>query len=706
MYQCVYKCMYNVDFTTLKIEFSEYLQKLGLIPETENEEEVSGVSIFEYREEFKEFIQENYNIDMESEDFSTNLSDLMETEIEDGKLVLSDEEAQNKDMAFMVNLLNGLFEDEEFAKSIDEDGIEGLNEEEIKKFLTFVSSQDDDEETLTFDEIADGYKKVEDGEYDVNDIELEEKEEIEEAEEETVQPAVQSSGGNSGGGYSGGGNSGGGNNVSNTQTTTQDDPKTLDRMTTQQLNDEYDKQKVNVDNHAQNVNNVIAQNNENVLKAKEEYDSAINADENISPELLNKRNTNLDEITKTDSTISQLKTEINDIDVEISACDSELSSIESSISALNASVSSFSNASSDDSEAQQEIKDKKEEIDNQLLELQVKQKEVREKKAQLEQQKAQKQEELDQNAEKLNTLNLEKASIDEEILANANEQTKNALNAYNQARANADTSLKTAQDNLKTEKDKLSNIEKYLNASKSKDIQDKYSYSPTADIFKEVGGYNWDEVVGQTKLKYGVISPNEIDPNKKMPLLIYLHGTGHEQGGLDLMEQRVFGEIFSNYKQEDFNGYVLCPNLTSGTWQSEDSARAIEEVISNFAKTHNIDEDNIALVGHSFGGSGALFMANSETFNGSGKYQLKKAAALTGYPAKKYNDYKIPVTIYEDADSHKLLKERAIDALNEQDGDQYFDYRSVEHGLVDNVALTKDKDGNGRADLFEWLYGK
>ena len=464
MYQCVYKCMYNVDFTTLKIEFSEYLQKLGLIPETENEEEASGVSIFEYREEFKEFIQENYDIDMESEDFLTNLSDLMETEIEDGKLVLSDEEAQNKDMAFMVNLLNGLFEDEEFAKSIDEDGIEGLNEEEIKKFLTFVSSQDDDEETLTFDEIADGYKKVEDGEYDVNDIELEEKEEIEEAEEETAQPAVQSSGGNSGGGYSGGGNSGGGNSVSNTQTTTQDDPKTLDQMTTQQLNDEYDKQKVNVDNHAQNVNNVIAQNNENVLKAKEEYDSAINADENISPELLNKRNTNLDEITKTDSTISQLKTEINDIDVEISACDSELSSIESSISALNASVSSFSNAPSDDSEAQQEVSEKEQAVNEQLTQLQTKQKEVSEKKAQLEQQKAQKQQELDQNAEKLNTLNLEKASIDEEILANANEQTKNALNAYNQARANADTSLKTAQDNLKTEKDKLSNIEKYLNA--------------------------------------------------------------------------------------------------------------------------------------------------------------------------------------------------------------------------------------------------
>ena len=694
--------MYNVDFKTLKAEFSEYLQNLGIIPETENEEEVSGVSIFEYKEEFKDFIQENYDIDMESEDFSTNLSDLMETEIEDGKLVLSEEEAQNKDLAFMVNLLNGLFEDEEFAKNIDEDGIEGLNEEEIKKFITFAGSQDDKEENLTFDEIAEGFKKVNDGEYDAQDIELTEEKE-EEIEEMPASSATHSSGGSSGGG---GGYSSSGNTTSSSQNSTQNSQKTYEQMSSEELSAEYQKQKSSVDSKTQSVNDVIAQNNQDVAKAKEEYDNAINADENISSELLNRRNQNLDAITQTDSTIAQLKTDINNLDSQISASASELSAIESSISALNTSMSTLANAPSDDSEAQAEVSAKKEAINEQLTQLQTKQQEVANNKAQLEEQKAQKQQELEQNNEKLNTLNLEKASIDEEILANGNEQTKQTLEAYNQARTKADTNLKTAQDALQTEKNKLNEIEKYLNAAQAKDIQDTYGYSPTADIFKEVNGYNWDTVKGQTRLNYGVISPNDIDPNKKMPLLIYLHGTGHESGGLGLMEQRVYGEIFANYKQEDFNGYVLCPNLTSGTWQSENSAQAIEEMIADFAKTHNIDEENIALVGHSFGGSGALFMANSQTFNGSGRYRLKSAAALTGYPARKYNDFNIPVTIYADADSYGILSERATSALKESDGDQYFDYRSVEHGLVDNVALTADKDGNGKADLFEWLYGE
>jgi len=229
----------NINFESLKVEFKEYLESLGIKPKLNEDDELTSASIFTYSKQFKEFINEEYDINLEKN--KLNFSELLDNEIKDGKFVLPEENSNNQDENFMLELLNGLFEEEEFAQNIDEDGKDGLSEEEIKKFLTFSNEQNyrDDEEEFSFDDLEKGFQKVEDGKYDASKINLEENEQIEAA----TSSAGASGGGSAGGGYSGGGGTTNTANTANTTAnTTQDADVDYSQMSKEKLETAYNEQ--------------------------------------------------------------------------------------------------------------------------------------------------------------------------------------------------------------------------------------------------------------------------------------------------------------------------------------------------------------------------------------------------------------------------------------------------------------------------------
>ncbi|MBQ7286222.1 MAG: hypothetical protein IJW73_00500, partial [Candidatus Gastranaerophilales bacterium] len=484
---------------------------------------------------------------------------------------------------------------------------------------------------------------------------------------------------------------------------TQDDKKDYSKMNLDELKSAQDEKKNEINSQSQKINSTITQNEQNVAQAKEAYDSAV-AQDNIDPELLQSRENNLNAITQNETQINELNKNINNFDTQITSCDSQLSAIESNIVALNSALGSLSSAPADDPELQAQIAAKREAINGQITALTAQQNELKATKAQLEQQKQQAQSSLDEATSKMQELESEKQTIDENILATCNEQTKQTLEAYNKAREAANTALKAEQDAMNTKKQELASIEQHLNAKNAKQIENQYGYKEKADTFGDTGGYWWDDTDTSTNMKYGVITPNNVDPNEKLPVILYLHGAG-SMGNLQRVENGFFNETFADYQMENFNGYIICPSLNRGSWEHESVATDLDEILNSFSKTHNIDPNNIVIAGHSLGGSGVLYMTQQERFKDDDGFKFKKAAVLTGYPdGKEYTDFDMPVGLWVDHGSYKGLDRYVGKYLDYENGDIRVDYTKVRHDKVDNTAFAQDSDGDGRADLIEWLF--
>lgn len=61
------KACAKLSIENLKLEFKQYLIEQGIEPELDDNKELSGASIFTYENEFKNFVEEKYNIDTDEE---------------------------------------------------------------------------------------------------------------------------------------------------------------------------------------------------------------------------------------------------------------------------------------------------------------------------------------------------------------------------------------------------------------------------------------------------------------------------------------------------------------------------------------------------------------------------------------------------------------------------------------------------------------
>ncbi len=221
------------------------------------------------------------------------------------------------------------------------------------------------------------------------------------------------------------------------------------------------------------------------------------------------------------------------------------------------------------------------------------------------------------------------------------------------------------------------------------------------EAFKENAGYQLIKGDGNTNMSYSVVTPNNLDPNKEAPVIVYLHGAGGS-------ERSLYSQIFNNYNlDKGFNGYIICPTLNRGNWDNENVAKDIDEILNSFSQNHNIDPNNIVIAGHSLGGTGALYMADSETFKDDVGFKFQRSAVLTGYPQKpKDGKYDIPIGLWVDSGSKYLLNNNVLPSLNLYGEDKYVDWVGKSHGQIDNLAFTEDLDADGKADLIEWLFNE
>lgn len=497
-------------------------------------------------------------------------------------------------------LLDKVYSNKTVIKTLDEDGDGKLSDEEKAKFEEFITGYDGNSTgelseadiKRAFDDIIDG-KFSYDKNLEEASKEIDEKVEAELAEKAAAQ--TESAGNTSSGGSissGGGGTVGSSNSFSSSNST---ESKSLENMSLEELESEKTQKESEVAEAQEGVNAVYSGENEAVKSAeedceaaKEAYDEAVKNDENISEELKQDREDNLNAIAEKEDSIDNLKIDINNKEGEISSQEAVISSDKSNISALESALSSLSSQSSDDEEKQAEINAQKASLESQITEAKAKLQEDEEKLKSLEDEKVALEEQLTTEEEALAELETERSEIEAEIEKVCAPETKEAMQAYNEAKENVqtvkDAELKTAQEKLTTVQGELEEINNQINVKKAEKTEKENSVSDFDFDFEltlsdvqenelEAFKKNWEE----NKDKYEAVEEATGMPAELVAAIHWREGSGN----------------FDTYLH---NGQKLGQTTTivpKGIYFEDWTEAAIDAVTNYGTDLSTIDPDNI-----------------------------------------------------------------------------------------------------------------
>ena len=204
-------------------------------------------------------------------------------------------------------------------------------------------------------------------------------------------------------------------------------------------------------------------------------------------------------------------------------------------------------------------------------------------------------------------------------------------------------------------------------------------------------------------MPYLLIRPENVNPNEKLPVLVYLHGLYQRGSNPDLLESKEYDPavIMKKWNLKNFRGYIICPQLPSGgSWCRKQTEKSVRNVLKEFQSTHNVDKDNISLIGFSLGGAGALYLANemSDVF--------KKAVTLSPYePGNLGQSMKIPTKAFAGGNDDTTPRNMTNGKLKRILGAENCKIIPGKvHGKLPAAVLCTDADRNGCSDIIEWLF--
>ncbi|MGB3715778.1 MAG: prolyl oligopeptidase family serine peptidase [Candidatus Promineifilaceae bacterium] len=197
-----------------------------------------------------------------------------------------------------------------------------------------------------------------------------------------------------------------------------------------------------------------------------------------------------------------------------------------------------------------------------------------------------------------------------------------------------------------------------------------------------------------TRLGYLFYLPRSYgqDPDKKWPLILFLHGMGERGDDLDLL--RLYGPAKVAEKQPDLPFICLTPQCPEGdTWIGQ--LKILNSLLDEELSSYSVDLDRVYLTGFSMGGYGTwgLAMAYPQSF--------AAIAPICGGGMVQWVEIlkDIPVWAFHGADDPTVPVEesqRMVDALRSAGGQAKFTvYPGVGH---DSWTETYDNP-----ELYEWF---
>ena len=219
----------------------------------------------------------------------------------------------------------------------------------------------------------------------------------------------------------------------------------------------------------------------------------------------------------------------------------------------------------------------------------------------------------------------------------------------------------------------------------------------TAAVFSEKSAAT---SVGE--IKYCLYTPK--NPQKNMPLIIYLHGGTSKGDDLSkLTEIDGFPQYLKSGVLGDVRAYVIMPQLASDKKGWTDISAGIREIIGKAAENYGIDKTKVSLTGHSMGGTGTwgLALANTDLFwkiaplSGSITLNEQNVNALKNISVRAFvgaND-----TIVKPQSSKAFVA-----ALKKAGGNaEITEFEGADHFAVPKLTYCDEN-----INLIDWLIGK
>lgn len=110
-------------------------------------------------------------------------------------------------------------------------------------------------------------------------------------------------------------------------------------------------------------------------------------------------------------------------------------------------------------------------------------------------------------------------------------------------------------------------------------------------------------ITKEVGLRYRTVTPENYDPEKKYPLILFLHGRGEQ--GEDLDRTQIHGP-FKKVAELKLPVIIVAPQSPQDEWWQADSLSAL---VDHLLETLPIDKSRVYLTGLSMGGQGTWLLA-------------------------------------------------------------------------------------------------
>ncbi len=729
-----------MNFFNLKPKFISYLKSECDIDIKWNSIDFSDINIFEFQNEFEDFIQKEY----QSQNLEKNIGmdRIKGFDIEGGRF--SEQQSEGNEYSIFTEMLNEYMEQEEVSQFIDENEDGNFDETEILAFLDEVNKTDNDENNFSFTDMFQSMSKVLDGTFDFS----KEKGQTPNSEAQQTNSLELNSNSNPLNNQISPTNSSTPSTstspLNNNQSPQLDtatalnnqnslkDTNNLSGMTLEELSKEETHRGENVSIATQNLAAAQSGNSEalanfqnnKLTPAQNAYLELVKQDEKIKAETKEEIAENSVQIDDTTKQINQLNAGITECDSNIFRYEGELRTIDANIGDLKSQESTLAAQksaaqiahNSASKESKNAAKTRLDNIVSKISDLQLeikKQEDLRaETKTACDEVVAEKKEleaDLKDATTKRDELEQRRSELEAEISQSASPEVQAALSAFQQARSDYKT-LKTneiadANKLLEASKTALNEVtDKTIEVQKAENSK-KYSVS-NGELFKD-SDYKVEHITNEYG-SYMLLSPNDIDPNVPHPFLLFLHGsdqaddTSRPSGGLE-GKSAAKTMLSDEYSLSAFNGYIMfpvsCVEEGLDSWEVQDDFDMIKNQMEDFQSTHAVDPNNIAIAGHSQGGIGVLKVVKQMPG------VFRSAAVMSGYAKEGIDPMDMGIPVYGFVGNLEKDRGANIDMKKEYDPSKLRIYSTSGHSSIASRAFSEDLDGDGNADIIQYLFG-
>lgn len=475
----------EINFTKIKNDFASYLSELYDNKGVENNSDIAyndsifnsnngfggyhsvnseNVNIFEYSNEFKEYIAEELNLD--SSILSASLCDVLNEDFLNNKL----NEENNKSGNIIIDFLHNLFGNSKFTEQLDTNKNGVLDKEEKDNFFKFISINDNNANNISLSDVLTGIDSVKKGTY--NNIQSSN---IVGASTPTTSSGSLSSG-----------SSGSSNGIGNSDVEDYSSAGKVSYafMSEEELNKELQKREDNLAKRQNALDDIYNGTDRTIQYWEGIVDNAYNIYKQqleryeVNEELTQQLDEVVGNIDDTESKIDTKDSEISAQECTVSDAQTTYDNAVSTRETLESSLSSLKGASSSDPEKQKEIEAQISRLESEISAAKEAENAALNDLNEAEDKLETLQEEKSELEEQLQGFNEQKDAVEAQII-DAEPNMKFAMKQYNDAKQNFTSqkakTIENAKNNVAKAQQEVTEFKDVINENKNRDLSIEYS---------------------------------------------------------------------------------------------------------------------------------------------------------------------------------------------------------------------------------------